>query len=372
MNYYRIVNLLIASEEMPDRFAHFRIEEPEKKEAEAALQICYRPLSALSEPFAGTALKVNDLRIGPAREGWIFEDIETGLRMRIPADYSMAELSEEVMEDGRLWAFLLQLFIEGRLLDEGVLTLHSCCVQHDGRAYAFSGPSGCGKSTRARQWVQNLGADYISGDRPAVDIRSRTAYGIPWDGKERIFRNVHAEVGAIFEVRRSRFTRLRKLSKKQARDFLISQIYFPMWDSERAMEAMFLLNQLTASFPVYRLFCDRDEKAAIETGQILWEHPEQIREERLDMKLKEGFVLKSMAGEHVLMPTGENIASFNGTVLLNELSAFIIQKMENGPVTREDLADLVVAEYDVSKETVLKDLDELTAQLSEMGILSQE
>ena len=88
------------------------------------------------------------------------------------------------------------------------------------------------------------------------------------------------------------------------------------------------------------------------------------------MKLNDGFVLKSMAGEYELMPTGENIARFNGSVLLNEVSAFILRQLEAGPVSKEDLIDLVLAEYDADRETVTKDLEELVQSLTEMGVVT--
>ena len=90
------------------------------------------------------------------------------------------------------------------------------------------------------------------------------------------------------------------------------------------------------------------------------------------MKLNDGFVLKSMAGEYVLMPTGENIAKFNGSVLLNEVSAFVIRQLEAGPLGIEDLTDLVLQEYDADRETVKQDLEELMENLTTMGVAIRE
>lgn len=371
MSIYKIVDLYIDSEEMPIRYGAFLLKDADARIKEQALKIRFRSGAELAKPFEPVC-EVSGLRIGNSEGSWVYEDIATGLRMQAAADYSAAELSEEVKNDPELWGFLLQLFLECRLLDEGVLTLHSSCIELEGKAFAFSGHSGCGKSTRALQWVRSFGAGILSGDRPAVDVRKKLFYGIPWDGKEQIFRNDSASAGAILQVRRSSFTRIRKLSANQARNFLISQIVVPMWDSERAMEAMVLLSRLIKEIPVYRLFCDQDEKAAEETRKILFDLPEHILEEREDMKLNEGFVLKSMAGEFVLMPTGENITKFNGSVLLNEVSAFILRKMEAGPISREDLTELILAEYDADRKTVQEDLDELMESLIGMGVVSED
>ena len=46
-------------------------------------------------------------------------------------------------------------------------------------------------------------------------------------------------------------------------------------------------------------------------------------EEGPDMKTKPGFIMRKLVGEYVLMPIDENIAAFNGAVMLNGVSAFI-------------------------------------------------
>ena len=41
------------------------------------------------------------------------------------------------------------------------------------------------------------------------------------------------------------------------------------------------------------------------------------------MKAKTGFVLRKVVDEQILMPVGDNIGQFNGTVLMNDVSAFV-------------------------------------------------
>ena len=70
------------------------------------------------------------------------------------------------------------------------------------------------------------------------------------------------------------------------------------------------------------------------------------------------------------MPTGDNIAKFEGAVVLNEVSAFIYKLLEH-PVCREDLLAAIVSEYDVDEATAAKDLDALLNKLAEMGVLEK-
>ena len=86
------------------------------------------------------------------------------------------------------------------------------------------------------------------------------------------------------------------------------------------------------------------------------------------MKAREGFILRNLAGEYLLMPKGERIKSYDSVVLMNELSAFVWGKMQN-PVTQSDLLEAVLNEYDVDENTAREDLAGLLAELKEAGVI---
>ena len=88
------------------------------------------------------------------------------------------------------------------------------------------------------------------------------------------------------------------------------------------------------------------------------------------MKIKKGFVLRNVMDEYIVMPTGDNIAKFDGSVVLNEVSAFIYKLLEN-PVCRDDLLTAVLNEYNVDESTASTDLDALLNKLAEMGVLEK-
>ena len=268
--------------------------------------------------------------------------------------------------------FLLRTAFECRFCYEGIVSLHAACVEMGDFAVAFTGHSGLGKSTRARAWVEALGAQWISGDRPAVRLEKAgaTACGVPWDGKEQIFRDVEVPLKCIMEVRRSPANYIRRLSEDQARQLIMQQSFVPMWDTDAAVMAMANVRQLVRKTPVYRVFCGPEVEDAKAIHDILVNHPEQIREEAMDMKIKEGFVLRNVVDEFIVMPTGDNIAKFEGAVVLNEVSAFIFKQLEN-PVSRDDLLTAMLNEYDVDEATAAADLDALLEKFAEMGVLEK-
>ena len=86
------------------------------------------------------------------------------------------------------------------------------------------------------------------------------------------------------------------------------------------------------------------------------------------MKIKDGFVLRNVVDEYIVMPTGDNIAKFDGAVVLNEVSAFVFEQMKR-PVSREDLLEAVLNEFEVDEATAKADLDALLEKLAEMGLI---
>lgn len=266
--------------------------------------------------------------------------------------------------------FLLRTAFECRFCYEGIVSLHAACVELDGFAVAFTGKSGLGKSTRARAWVEGLGAQFISGDRPAVRLEKDgcVACGVPWDGKEQIFRDVERPLKCILEVRRSPANYVRRLSEEQARQVIMQQSFIPMWDTDAAVMAIANVRGLIRKTPVYRVFCGAEAEDARAIYDILVNHPEQIRKEEKEMKIRDGFVLRNVVDEFIVMPTGENIAKFEGAVVLNEVSAFVFRQLENA-VSRDDLLTAIVNEFDVDEATAAADLDELLAQFGKMGLL---
>ena len=88
------------------------------------------------------------------------------------------------------------------------------------------------------------------------------------------------------------------------------------------------------------------------------------------MKAKSEFVLSNVAGEHILIPTGDSNGQLNGTVILSDVAAFIWEKLQN-PVSREDLLTAVREEYDVEEAVAAKDLDKLLEKLRGFGLIEE-
>ena len=365
MYYYKIADLIVKSDRELVSFREFACEP-----AEADITVTETD----ELPPRGPESTSGALAHRKLADGWFFHNKATEERgLYINGDYSQLRLLGKdhplVMNlvDESEW--FIRLAIESALARRGFVSLHAAAVEVNGEAYAFTGPSGMGKSTRATAWGEAFAATLISGDRPLIDVRNLELFGVPWDGKEKCFRNVHYPLKAICEVRRSGSVYIRKMSFSQRRKLLLRQCYLPMWDTETSAVQMGNITRLAAGAEMIRVFSGPTAEDARALYSALKNH--QYFKEEKDMKAKQGFVLRNVVDEYILMPTGDNIGLFNGTVLLNEVSAFVWGKLKN-PVSKEDLLKAVLDEYEVEKAVAAADLDTLLATLKDYGVIEDD
>ena len=85
------------------------------------------------------------------------------------------------------------------------------------------------------------------------------------------------------------------------------------------------------------------------------------------MKLKDGFILREVAGEYVVLPAGEDL-DLNMMITLNETGSFLWEKLTVG-AEEEDLVSAILAEYDTDRETAAKSVAAFVAKLKEHNFL---
>ena len=85
------------------------------------------------------------------------------------------------------------------------------------------------------------------------------------------------------------------------------------------------------------------------------------------MKIKEGFVLREVAGDIVVIPSGDTL-DLNMMITLNETGRFLWELLEKG-AQKEDLVQALTQEYEVSCEDAKAHVDLFVAKLDENGLL---
>lgn len=88
------------------------------------------------------------------------------------------------------------------------------------------------------------------------------------------------------------------------------------------------------------------------------------------MRIKEGFVLRTICGQSVISGEGSANVNFSKLVSLNETAAYLFKALQDKDFTPEMMADLLLEEYEVDRETALKDSEKLCEQWKEVGLIA--
>ena len=87
------------------------------------------------------------------------------------------------------------------------------------------------------------------------------------------------------------------------------------------------------------------------------------------MRIKEGFVLRTVMGETIVVPVGETSEKFHGMIKLNQTGADIWKGVADG-LTEEEIAKSLVEKYDeVDMETALRGTRKIIAMMKDEGII---
>jgi predicted transcriptional regulator len=88
------------------------------------------------------------------------------------------------------------------------------------------------------------------------------------------------------------------------------------------------------------------------------------------MKIKKGFILRTVCGENVIVGEGLDAINFGRMLCLNETAAWLWkQAVEQGDFTVESLAKALCDEYDVSPDQALADVKETINQWTELKVV---
>ena len=88
------------------------------------------------------------------------------------------------------------------------------------------------------------------------------------------------------------------------------------------------------------------------------------------MKIKEGFILREVAGTFVIISTGSDNLDFKGVITVNEVGALIWKGVESGK-SKEEIIEKILSEYDVQRDIAVADCDEFLEQLISKGIIEE-
>ena len=86
------------------------------------------------------------------------------------------------------------------------------------------------------------------------------------------------------------------------------------------------------------------------------------------MKIKDGFILREMCGENIVTAEGIEHINFNKLISLNSSAAYLWENLIGKEFSVEDMAALLVEQYDIDMELAIKDSESLSKAWMEAGV----
>lgn len=89
------------------------------------------------------------------------------------------------------------------------------------------------------------------------------------------------------------------------------------------------------------------------------------------MKLNPDYILRNIAGEQVVVPTGQAGQKFNGLITLNSTAVFLWECAEKG-MSRQEMVEKLLEEFDVDEASAVQDVNGFSDMLLREGFATEE
>lgn len=86
------------------------------------------------------------------------------------------------------------------------------------------------------------------------------------------------------------------------------------------------------------------------------------------MRIKEGFVLREVAGQAVAIAVGEASEKFHGMINLNDTGKCIWQGIQEG-MSEKEIVKKITDQYEVDLERAENDVKQMIQKMYEVGVI---
>lgn len=87
------------------------------------------------------------------------------------------------------------------------------------------------------------------------------------------------------------------------------------------------------------------------------------------MRTKQGFRLRELGGDYILIGESAELVNFNNIISLNETAAYLWQALQDKEFDVETLTQLLLAEYEVEEDIARKDAQATIDDWQKIGIV---
>lgn len=87
------------------------------------------------------------------------------------------------------------------------------------------------------------------------------------------------------------------------------------------------------------------------------------------MRIKEGFTLRTLCEDHIVIGEGLAMVNFDKMLSLNESAAYLWEQVVGKDFTDDDLTNLLTERYEVSEERAREDVRKMVQIWQENGMI---
>ncbi len=88
------------------------------------------------------------------------------------------------------------------------------------------------------------------------------------------------------------------------------------------------------------------------------------------MRVKEGFILRKIGDQSIVVAVGEASKSFHGMLHLNDTGSFLWEQLEKEK-TEEELIQVLLQEYEVSRDQAQQGVEKFLNSLREANCIEE-
>lgn len=87
------------------------------------------------------------------------------------------------------------------------------------------------------------------------------------------------------------------------------------------------------------------------------------------MKIKEGFTLRTVMGQNVVLAEGNNSDNYGKIITLNSSAALLWENLKGKEFEAEDAARILVDAYGIDAQQAMEDVNYILGKMAEKGLL---
>ena len=89
------------------------------------------------------------------------------------------------------------------------------------------------------------------------------------------------------------------------------------------------------------------------------------------MRISKGYTLRTLGQEYILVAEGIETVNFNRMISMNGTAAFLWKQVEDKDFDAKMLVQLLIDNYDITREVAEKDVDQLLQSWNEAKIVEE-